>query len=250
MPIISIVNHKGGVGKTTTAINLAAGLVKYKLCKNCLLIDNDPQANLTQSYGLQDQGANIYEAYHNKAPLNPIKIKEGLSLVPSTLDLSGLEMELAGEAGRELILKSILKPVSKLYDVILIDCNPSFGLLTLNALTACERVIIPIQCQFLAIQGLVKLHEITDKVKKRLNKKLSILGILLTHYDKRRVLDREVVDAVTKNFKGKVFKTKIRSNIALAEAPSAGKDIFSYDDKSIGAIDYGQFCKEVFKLVQ
>ena len=243
--VISISNHKGGVGKTTSAINIGAGL--NKLGKKILLIDLDHQANLSQSLGLIDQDRNIYGALRGEYKPHPITVIKGLDVIPSTLDLSGAEVEMSGEAGREYILKEIIEPFRASYDYILIDSPHSLGLLTINSFTASDEVFIPLQAQYLALQGLTKLLEVIDKIKKRLNKELKVGGVFITQYDNRKVLNRDVVASIEAHFKDKVFKTKIRDNIALAEAPSQGLDIFRYNSKSYGAVDYLLLCKEIQK---
>jgi chromosome partitioning protein len=243
--VISISNHKGGVGKTTSALNIGAGL--NKLGKKVLLIDLDPQANLSQSLGIVDQDKNIYGAIRGEYKLQPINIIKGLDLIPSTLDLSGAEVELSGEAGREYILKELIDPIKKQYDYVIIDSPPSLGLLTINSFTASDEVLIPLQAQYLAIQGLTKLVEVVDKIKKRLNKSLKVGGVFITQYDNRKVLNRDVVDTIQAHFKSGVFKTKIRDNVALAEAPTQRVDIFRYQPKSKGAEDYLALCREIVK---
>jgi len=243
--VISISNHKGGVGKTTSALNIGAGL--NKLGKKVLLIDLDPQANLSQSLGIIDQEKNIYGAIRGEYKLQPINIIKGLDLIPSTLDLSGAEVELSGEAGREYILKELIDPIKKQYDYVIIDSPPSLGLLTINSFTASDEVLIPLQAQYLAIQGLTKLVEVIDKIKKRLNKSLKVGGVFITQYDNRKVLNRDVVTTIKSHFKNEVFKTKIRDNVALAEAPTQGVDIFRYQPKSKGAEDYLALCREIVK---
>ena len=243
--VISISNHKGGVGKTTSTINIGAGL--NKLGKKVLLIDLDPQANLSQSLGLIEEPNNIYGAIRGEYKLQPIEILKGLDVIASTLDLSGAEVELSGEAGREYILRELIDPLRASYDYILIDSPPSLGLLTINAFTASDEIFIPLQAQYLALQGLTKLMEVIDKIKKRLNKSLSVGGVFITQYDNRKVLNRDIVEAVKSHFKNELFKTKIRDNIALAEAPTQGVDIFRYNSKSKGAEDYLALCKEVIK---
>ena len=243
--VISISNHKGGVGKTTSAINIGAGL--QSLGKKILLIDLDPQANLSQSLGLIDQKKNIYGALRGEYKLQPINVASGLDVIPSTLDLSGAEVELSGEAGREFILRELIEPLKSSYDYILIDCPPSLGLLTINSFTASDEVFIPLQAQYLAIQGLSKLVEIIEKIKARLNKKLIVGGVFITQYDSRKVLNRDVVETIQANFKKEIFKTKIRDNVALAEAPTQGEDIFRYQPKSYGAEDYLALCREILK---
>ena len=241
--VISLLNHKGGVGKTTSAINIGAGLVE--LGKKVLLLDLDPQANLSLSLGIPRQKSTIYEALRGESELVPYTVKEGLDVVTSTLDLSGAEMELINEAGREYILRELLEVVIEDYDYVIIDCPPSLGLLTLNALTSSTYVYIPLQTEFLALQGLTKIKQIIDKVKFRLNKKLSIGGVIATMYDHRKVLNRDVVETIRKFFGEKVFKTYIRDNVALAEAPAQRKDIFAYNRKSPGAQDYLALSKEI-----
>jgi len=243
--VISISNHKGGVGKTTSTINIGAGL--NKLGKKVLLVDLDPQANLSQSLKRIDEPNNIYGAIRGDYKVKPITILKGLDVIPSTLDLSGAEIELSGEAGREFVLREILEPLRSSYDYILIDSPPSLGLLTINAFTASDEIFIPLQAQYLAIQGLSKLVEIIDKITKRLNKDLKLGGVFITQYDSRKVLNRDVVATIEKHFKEKVFKSKIRDNVALAEAPTQGVDIFRYQPKSYGAEDYLALCKEILK---
>ena len=241
--IISLLNHKGGVGKTTSTINIGAGLVE--LGKKVLLIDLDPQANLTLSLGIPRQKYSLYEALRGESELVPVTYKEGLDVVTSSLDLSGAEMELINEAGREYLLRELFELVIDDYDFIIIDCPPSLGLLTLNALTSSDYVYIPLQTEFLALQGLAKMKQVIDKVRFRLNKKLIIGGVIATMYDKRKVLNRDVVETILKYFGEKVFKTKIRNNVALAEAPAQRMDIFSYQRSSPGAKDYLALCHEI-----
>lgn len=241
--VISISNHKGGVGKTTSAINIGAGLSKMGF--KVLLIDLDPQANLSQSLGLIDPERTIYGSLRGEYELTPVEVIKNLRVVPSTLDLSGAEVELSGEAGREYILKELIDPIRDSYDYILIDSPPSLGLLTINAFTASDWVFIPLQAEYLALQGLAKLIEVIEKIKKRLNRGLEVGGVFITQYDSRKVLNRDVVTTIEEHFKGKVFKTRIRENVALAEAPAQGLDIYRYQSKSFGAEDYYQLCWEI-----
>lgn len=243
--VISLLNHKGGVGKTTSAINIGAGLVE--LGKRVLLIDLDPQANLSLSLGIPRQKSTIYEALRGESELVPYTVKENMDVITSTLDLSGAEMELINEAGREYILRELLEVVEEDYDYVIIDCPPSLGLLTLNALTSSTYVYIPLQTEFLALQGLTKIKQIIDKVRFRLNKKLSIGGVIATMYDHRKVLNRDVVETIRKFFGNRVFDTYIRDNVALAEAPAQRKDIFEYNKRSSGAKDYLALSKEIIE---
>ncbi|RME94116.1 MAG: ParA family protein [Bacteroidetes bacterium] len=241
--IISLLNHKGGVGKTTSTINIGAALVE--LGHKVLLVDLDPQANLTLSLGVPRQAVTIYEAIRGESDLQPYTVRPGLDVITSTLDLSSAEMELINEAGREYILREIFETVIDDYDYILIDCPPSLGLLTLNALTASQYVLIPLQTEFLALQGLAKIKQVIQKVKIRLNKELQIGGVIATMYDARKVLNRDVVETIRKYFGSQVFDTYIRDNVALAEAPAQRKDIFAYNPKSNGAEDYLSLAQEI-----
>lgn len=241
--VISLLNHKGGVGKTTSAINIGAAMVE--LGKRVLLIDLDPQANLSISLGIPRQKSTIYEALRGEGELVPYTHKPGMDIITSSLDLSGAEMELINEPGREYILRELIGQVKDDYDYILIDCPPSLGLLTLNALTSSQSVLIPLQTEFLAVQGLAKIKQVIDKVNVRLNKQLDMGGVIATMYDSRRVLNRDVVETIHKYFGEKVFKTYIRDNIALAEAPAQRKDIFDYSPKSPGAQDYLELTREI-----
>jgi chromosome partitioning protein len=246
--VLSLLNHKGGVGKTTSAVNIGAGLAE--LGRKVLLIDLDPQANLTISLGIPRQKQTIYEALRGEGELSPVNVKPNMDVVISSLDLSGAEMELINEAGREYILRELINQVTDDYEFVLIDCPPSLGLLTLNALTSSKYVLIPLQTEFLAVQGLAKIKQVIDKVKARLNTQLEIGGVIPTMYDSRKVLNREVIETIVKHFGEKVFKTFIRDNIALAEAPAQRKDIFDYQPKSIGATDYLDLCHEILGRIE
>jgi chromosome partitioning protein len=243
--IISISNHKGGVGKTTSVVNIGAGLNRMK--RKVLLIDLDPQANLSQSLGINNPERTIYGAIRGDYELSPVQVLKGLDAIPSTIDLSGAEVELTREEGREQKLKALIKPLRGSYDYILIDSPPSLGLLTINSLTASQEVLIPLQSQYLALQGLTKLLEVIEKVKQRLNKGLELGGVFITQYDKRKILNRDIASTIQAHFKDKCFKTMVRDNIALAEAPTQGLDIFRYNPRSYGAEDYKKLCKEINK---
>jgi chromosome partitioning protein len=221
-----------------------------ELGKKVLLVDLDPQANLTVSLGVPRQPVTIYESLRGNGELSPVTMRENLDVIGSTLDLSGAEMELINEAGREYILKELFDPLLEEYDFILIDCPPSLGLLTLNALTSSHYVLIPLQTEFLALQGLTKIKQVIDKVRFRLNKRLQIAGVIATMYDSRKILNRDVVETIKKFFGKKVFQTLIRDNVSLAEAPAQRKDIFSYDRKSNGAQDYLALAKEIIERTE
>ena len=247
MRMIAVANQKGGVGKTTCVINIGAGL--KGLGKKVLLVDLDPQAHCTYSLGIQahELERNIYDLLTNKAALKEVLIdRGGLMVTPSSLDLSGAEMDLSGIPGREFLLREALdRP--KGYDYVLIDCPPSLGLLTLNAFTTAQEVYIPLQTEFLALQGMSKLLKTVEIVKKRLNRRLEITGIIGTRFDGRKKLNSEVVEKIKAYFGEKLFKTLIRENIALAEAPSYGQTIFEYRVSSHGAEDYLNLTKEILK---
>jgi len=240
--IISIINQKGGVGKTTTTCSLATALSLKG--KNVLLVDLDPQNNASQSLGIGDCENNIYQALKGESELLPIEIMDNLSLIPSSMDLSALENEMNGEPGREYLLRELLEPVGGQYDFILIDCSPSIGLIALNALSACDTFIIPVLPHHLSIQGLSGLAEVAKKIKSRINPKLKLEGVLLTQCNQRKVLHRDVQKVLKNHFKERLYETTIRENIALAEAPSAGMDIFRYAPNSNGAEDYLKLCEE------
>lgn len=216
--IIAVLNHKGGVGKSTTAVSLAAALQLSK--KNVLAIDMDGQANLTEALGLSiEEEQTVYGAMCGQYTLPLVKLHNGITVSPSCLDLSAAELELISEPGRELILKGLItKAIAKEhFDYIIIDCPPSLGLLTLNALTAADYIIIPVQAQYLAMRGMAKLMDIIRIVQERLNSNLKVGGIVITQFDRRKTLNRSVREIVNDSFHEKVFKTVIRDNVALAE---------------------------------
>jgi len=258
MRTIALLNQKGGVGKSTTALNLGAGLARLK--KKVLLIDLDPQAHLTVSAfphaATVPFDHTVYDILQGQSSIDKAQVerRDGvrgvagykLQIVPSSIHLAGAEMELSGMAGREFLLRKAMHGVRG-FDFILIDCPPSLGLLTLNALTAAKEVFIPLQTEFLALQGLSKLLDTVEVVKGRLNKQLKITGIIATRYDQRRNLSKEVLANIKSHFGRKVFKTCIRENVALAEAPSYGQTIFEYQPRSHGAEDYLALSKEVIK---
>lgn len=243
--VIAVSNHKGGVGKTTSTVNLGAGLAKMK--KRVLLIDLDPQANLTDTFKVPGDSKTIYDSLRGEDSLSPVEITKYLSVVPSSIDLSGAEVELSSEVGGQMVLSELIESIKPNYEYIFIDCPPSLGLLTINALTAADKVFIPIQAHYLALKGLTKLIAVVEKIKKRLNPKLEIGGVFVTQYNRRTVLNRDVFNSISSHFGDKAFKTKIRNNISLAEAPSATGDIFSYAASSNGAQDYMLLCKEFIK---
>jgi len=247
--IIAILNHKGGVGKTTTTINLAAAFQQKK--KRVMVIDLDGQANLTESFGYSiEEEKTVYGAMKGEYPLPIIETGSGISLVPSCLDLSAAESELINEPGREMILRGLIAKVPEVnkYDYILIDCPPSLGLLTLNALTASDYLIIPVQAQFLAMRGMAKIMNVIQIVQERLNSGLKVGGIIITQYDQRKTLNKSVTELIKDSFCDQVFKTIIRDNVSLAEAPIKGQNIYEYNKNSNGAKDYMELAKEVLKL--
>jgi chromosome partitioning protein len=245
--VIAIANQKGGVGKTTTAINLAASLavLEYKI----LLVDADPQANATSGNGfdLKKIKKSIYECLIEEVEPKDVILEaetQGLSLMPSHIDLVGAEIEMLNLPDREKILKKVIEKVKDQYDFILIDCSPSLGLLTLNALTAADSVIIPVQCEYFALEGLGKLLNTIKMVQSRLNTALSIEGFLLTMYDPRLRLSNQVVAEVKQHFEQMVYEVIIQRNTKLGEAPSFGKPVILYDATSKGTINYLNYAKE------
>ena len=245
--IISISNQKGGVGKTTSTINIGAAL--HKLGHKVLIVDLDAQANLTHSLGLENEEKNIYKTLTEQVEITPLQYKENFDIIASTLDMSAIDIELSGEAGREFILKERLSKIKDKYDYILLDTPPSLGLLTINAFTASDKILIPLQAEYLALQGLKKLSDVIVKVQSRLNQNLELAGVFLTQFDSRKVLNREINTMVNNYFKDKTLQTKIRDNVSLAEAPVNKMDIFSYDDKSNGAKDYKDLTKEILEIL-
>ncbi len=239
--IITVANQKGGVGKTTTSVNLAAGLAVSEI--KTLLIDMDPQANATLGCGIdyKDVEKSIYEVMVEEMDINQAVNKTEipfLDIIPSTTRLVGAEIELVSTFGRESVLKKAFKTLSKEYDYIIVDCPPSLGLLTINALTASDSIIIPIQCEYYAMEGLGQLLNTIRLVQKSLNKSLQIEGVLITMFDSRLRLSHEVADQVKDHFKEKFYNTMIRRNVRLGESPSFGKPIILYDASSAGAQDY------------
>jgi chromosome partitioning protein len=246
--IYAIANQKGGVAKTTTAVNLSSCLAEFG--KKILLVDIDPQGNASSGLGIDRYRLKncIYDVLVNDLPINEVIVplnQSGLYILPATLQLAGAEIELANSISREIKLKSALKDIRDNYDYIIIDCPPSLGLLTLNALTAADGVIIPIQCEYYALEGLGQLMNTIKLIQKHLNTNLFIRGIVLTMFDARTNLSIQVVDEVKQHFPNKVFSTIIPRNVRLSEAPSHGLPITKYDYKSRGAQVYIELAKEV-----
>lgn len=247
--VISIVNQKGGVGKTTSTVNIAAAL--SALGKKVLVVDLDPQGNLSQSIGINaDIMQNtVYQLLREIATFDEVVYEnKKFDVIPANIGLSAAELELAGIAGREFLLKEGLDQIEKdKYDFILIDCSPSLGVLTLNALVASKEVFIPVQTQYLSMQGISQLIKTIEMVKDRLNKNIKVSGVILTMYDSRKNLNKEVCQKVIEYFDKLVFKTKIGDSVSLAEAPSHGMDIFDYKIASKGALNYLALAKEIIK---
>lgn len=249
--VIVIANQKGGVGKTTTAINLAASIAVME--KKVLLIDCDAQANSTSGLGLSKEQIekSLYQGLCGNAPFENLVYDtelKFLKIIPSTQDLVGAEIELINKEDREYYLFNLIKNQTKDYDYVILDCPPSLGIVTINALCAASRLLIPLQCEYYALEGIAHLYQTYELVKKRLNTDLDLMGVVLTMFDKRNKLSHQVAEEVRKHFKNKVMKSVIPRNVRLSEAPSHGKPAITYDIRSTGSHAYLELAREVMKI--
>jgi len=246
--VIAVANQKGGVGKTTTAINLSASLAAAE--RRVLAVDADPQANLTSGLGrkIRDGHLSLYEVLMEEASIEAALVSTDLahlSLVPSERNLIGVEVELVSAAGREQRLKQALAPVTDRFDYVFIDCPPSLGLLTINALVAADAVLVPLQCEYFALEGVTELMETLKRVRRSLNPSIAVEGVLLTMFDERTNLSQQVASEIREHFKDQVFQATIPRSVRLAEAPSFGKPIILYDIRSRGAETYLELAREI-----
>jgi len=245
--VVAVTNQKGGVGKTTTAVNLSAAVAKAG--KRVLLADIDPQGNATSGCGVDKSTLELtmFDVFSGESAINEViksSTVQGLDVAPANIQLAGAEVSLVDVKGRENVLKEALAKVKDEYDYVFVDCPPSLGLLTLNALTAADSVLVPIQCEYYALEGLTQLMSTVRLVKQRLNKKLDVEGVLMTMYDARTNLGNQVAAQVRAYFKDKVYKTVIPRNVRLSEAPSHGLPICAYDERSTGAVAYKKLANE------
>ncbi len=240
--VISVVNHKGGVGKTTTTLNLGKALSLEG--KKVLLIDLDPQANLSQASGIENPQISIYKALCDNIELPTVNLGENLDMVPAEVDLTEAEVRLQADVNGYFRLRSLLKNVLPKYDFVIIDCPPSLGILTLNALIASQKAIVIVQAEYLAVKGLQTIFDLITKLRENLNPTIEILGMLITQLN-HTIFRKEIAETVRNIYEEKVFETNIRQNITLAEATSAGKDVFSFDKHCTGAKDYKALALEI-----
>jgi chromosome partitioning protein len=243
MKKIALVNHKGGVGKTTSSVNIAAAMARQG--KRVLLIDTDPQSNLTDSLGIFDSEKTIYHSFSKGEPLPVVRYSDNLHVVPCSLDFAGIEIEISTRLAREKVLQGLLEPLENDYDICIMDCPPSLGIITLNVLVATNEVYIPMHAEYLSFRGIDSIVGIIDQVRKYYNPTLSIKGVFFTQYKPNRVLSREIKMQLEQSIGSILMDSAIRVNVALAEAQSCGKDIYAYDEASPGANDYNSLVNEI-----
>ena len=248
MGIIAIANNKGGIGKTTSVINIGAALANFQ--KKVLLIDFDPQANLSKSLGFRDCEQTIIDSLIGEKLPEPLQVKKNLSVLPANLSLTKAEQQLNPAEGDHHLLKELLQPLYSDYDFILIDCPPSLNILTTSALTAAQYMLIPVQAEFLALEGLASFLETIEKIQRRINANLAIAGIFITRFDKRKVLNRHVLETLSERFPAYLLPSLIRENIAIAESPINRSDIFDYAPKSFGAEDYALLARDILHKLE
>jgi chromosome partitioning protein len=247
MKTISLINHKGGTGKTTSTLNLGAAIANKG--HKVLLVDLDPQANLTEGFGIKDPDISIYDSIRENIKPPILKINQNLSIIPSSIDLSGAELELISVIGREKILTKILKDIKKNYDYVIVDCPPALGLLTINAIVASDTILIPLEAEFFAYKGMDRLIGVIKEVKEHYNDKLEIGGVFITKCNPNRTLTKTIINSVNEHFEEKLFSTNIRINVALSEAQLQGVSVFDYDPTSNGAVDYNDLAEEILKKI-